>query len=102
MSAIDWLPGVQRQPSDNYNTRPEGCDISLLVIHCISLPEGEYGNGNIERLFTNRLDCSKHESFVDLEGLEASSHLLIDRQGRVVQFVPFNVRAWHAGVSRAR
>jgi AmpD protein len=85
--------------SPNYNQRPNPYDISLLVIHNISLPAGEYGNGCVEQLFTNCLDCRSNIEFADLEGLEVSAHLLIDRQGIVTQFVPFDLRAWHAGQS---
>lgn len=96
------LPGVlslRQLPSPNCNERPEGCDISLLVIHNISLPAGQFGTGYIEQLFTNCLDCQQHADFADLQGLTVSAHLLIDRQGAVTQFVPFDKRAWHAGAS---
>lgn len=85
--------------SPNYDERPIEGDISLLVVHNISLPPGQFGTGNVTELFTNCLDCSAHPYFEQLEGLEVSSHLLIERSGRVVQFVPFHQRAWHAGVS---
>ena len=102
LSVDGWL-GENRQcshhASPNHNMRPADCDINLLVLHNISLPAGEFGSGYIEKLFTNCLDCSAHSSFSDLEGLQVSSHLLIDRQGTVCQFVPFNLRAWHAGLS---
>lgn len=94
-----WLPSVRQLPSPNCNSRPAGADINLLVIHNISLPAGHFGGGYIEQLFTNCLDCSEHADFDDLQGLEVSSHLLIDRQGLVSQFVPLNLRAWHAGES---
>lgn len=86
-------------PSPFYNQRPEGCEISLLVIHCISLPEGHYGGREIEYLFTGCLDCRSHPSFADLEGLEVSAHCVIRRDGEIEQYVPFEKRAWHAGVS---
>jgi len=94
-----WLSAANCIPSPNFNERPEGTEISLLVIHNISLPLGEFGGDYIEQLFTNCLDCNIHPSFQDLHGLEVSSHLLIDRQGQLSQFVPFNRRAWHAGES---
>jgi AmpD protein len=74
-------------------------EISLLVIHNISLPPGEYGGGYIEKLFTNNLDPNDHAYFSEIYDLKVSSHLLIERDGSLVQFVPFNKKAWHAGVS---
>ncbi|MFT5693684.1 MAG: AmpD protein [Oceanicoccus sp.] len=94
-----WLDNVRRVPSNNCNQRPVGAEISLLVLHNISLPAGTFGNRCIEELFTNCLDCHAHPDFSDLEGVEVSAHLLIDRLGEVTQFVPFNLRAWHAGLS---
>ena len=82
-----------------YNQRPAGTEISLLVIHCISLPEGIYGGKQIEQLFTGCLDCNAHASFSDLVGLEVSAHCLIRRDGSIEQYVPFTKRAWHAGHS---
>jgi len=93
-----WLEPVRALNSPFYNQRPSD-EISLLVIHCISLPEGQYGLSYIDDLFTGCLDCQAHPSFNELQGLEVSAHLLIDRQGVVTQYVPFNLRAWHAGVS---
>jgi len=94
-----WLDNARRVFSPNFNQRPEAAEISLLVLHNISLPAGQFGNQYIEQLFTNCLDCHSHPDFSDLEGLEVSAHLLIDREGEIVQFVPFNRRAWHAGHS---
>ena len=71
----------------------------MVVLHCVSLPEGEYGSGAVERLFTGVLDCNEHPSFEDLREVRVAPHLLIDRAGRVKQFVEFDKRAWHAGVS---
>lgn len=85
--------------SPNCNQRPEGCVIELIVIHNISLPPGEFGGGWIEALFTNRLPPEKHPYFQTIAALQVSAHLLIERNGEVVQFVPFHQRAWHAGVS---
>jgi AmpD protein len=82
-----------------YNERPDDCVISLLVIHCISLPEGIYGGKQIEQLFTGCLDCSENTSFAYLQGLEVSAHCVIRRDGQIQQYVPFEKRAWHAGVS---
>ncbi|PKG39770.1 1,6-anhydro-N-acetylmuramyl-L-alanine amidase AmpD [Psychromonas sp. Urea-02u-13] len=85
--------------SPYFNERPVGLEVSLLVIHCISLPEGVYGGKQIEQLFTGCLDCHEHQSFSDLQGLEVSAHCVIRRDGLVEQYVPFDHRAWHAGVS---
>jgi AmpD protein len=85
-------------PSPNCNARPEG-EISLLVIHNISLPPGQFGAGHVAELFTNRLDANAHPYFAEVHHLEVSAHLLIERDGRMTQFVPFNRRAWHAGLS---
>lgn len=85
--------------SPYFNDRPIGTEISLLVIHCISLPEGIYGGLQVEQLFTGCLDCSAHESFADLQGLEVSAHCVIRRDGNIEQYVPFDKRAWHAGIS---
>jgi AmpD protein len=85
--------------SPNCDERPPDTEISLVVLHCISLPPGEYGGDAIERLFTNRLDPAAHPYFRDIAGLKVSSHYLIRRDGKVVQFVPAERRAWHAGAS---
>ena len=74
-------------------------EIDLIVLHCISLPEGQYGNNYTKDLFLNKLDFKKHSSFESLRDLRVSSHLLINRDGSLVQFVPFNKCAWHAGQS---
>lgn len=94
-----WLKGVSRRPSPNFNQRPNECDVDLLVIHNISLPPGQFGGDCIERFFTNCLDHSLHPFFKEIEGVEVSAHLLVRRDGSVVQFVPLNQRAWHAGRS---
>ena len=88
--------------SPNHDERPRGTEISLVVIHSISLPPGVYSGDAIERLFTNRLDCGAHPYFAQLEGLKVSAHFVIRRDGRVVQFAATEVRAWHAGVSTWR
>jgi AmpD protein len=73
--------------------------MSLLVIHNISLPPAQFGGSYIEQLFSNNLNPDDHPYFRDIYKLQVSSHLLIDRQGNITQFVPFDQRAWHAGVS---
>jgi len=93
------LRGAQQLPSPNFNLRPANCPIELLVIHNISLPAGEFSGGYIQSFFQNRLDHTVHPSFSELKDLQVSAHLLITREAEVVQFVNFNSRAWHAGVS---
>ncbi len=93
-----WLSGARRVPSPNCDARPAG-EVSLLVLHSISLPPGIFGGEHIERLFTNRLDPVAHPFFATIAGLRVSAHLLIRRDGELVQFVPFHRRAWHAGRS---
>ena len=89
-------------PSPNQNARPDPEDISLIVVHGISLPPAEFGTGAVERFFCNTLDCSGDPRLADLAGVRVSAHLFVSRQGAVTQFVPFDRRAWHAGVSRWR
>lgn len=93
-----WLEGARRVPSPNCNERPEQ-EVSLLVVHSISLPPGQFGGDAIEQLFTNRLDPEAHPFFAKIHQLRVSAHLLIRRDGECVQFVPFDQRAWHAGRS---
>ena len=85
--------------SPNYDERPDPDDINLIVIHNISLPPGEFGGPWICDLFTNRLDPEQHPFFREIHQMTVSSHVLIRRDGSVIQFVPFQKRAWHAGKS---
>ncbi|GHB22858.1 N-acetyl-anhydromuranmyl-L-alanine amidase [Salinicola rhizosphaerae] len=93
-----WLDAARRVMSPNANARPVG-EISAVVLHGISLPPGKFGTDAIERLFTNTLDPAGHPFFAEIATLRVSAHLLIRRDGEVVQFVPFDRRAWHAGRS---
>jgi AmpD protein len=95
----DWLTDITRIPSPNCDERPDPTDISLLVIHCISLPPGEFCNPYIDQLFCNMLNPDDHPYFKEIHQLTVSAHLLIKRDGGCVQYVPFNKRAWHAGKS---
>jgi N-acetyl-anhydromuramoyl-L-alanine amidase len=97
-----WLTRVRRRPTPNCDDRAPREPIELVVIHCIALPPGRFGGGFVEALFCNALDIGAHPSFADLRGLRVSAHLFIDRRGRITQFVPFDRRAWHAGVSSWR
>ena len=94
-----YLLAARRQPSPNCSERPQGEAPSLLVIHNISLPPGRFGGPWIDDLFCNRLDCEVHEFFQEIRDLRVSSHLLIRRGGEIVQYVPFHLKAWHAGKS---
>lgn len=98
-SQTGWLDGVRLLPSPNCDDRPVGEVVDLLVVHGISLPPGEFGGPYIDALFTNTLDENAHPFFKEIAGLRVSSHLLIRRDGEVVQYVPFTKRAWHAGAS---
>lgn len=93
------LPCAHQIPSQNLDERPDPSDISLLVIHCISLPPGKFGNDFIDRLFCNQLKPDEHPYFKDIYQLRVSAHVLITRDGSCVQYVPFDKRAWHAGKS---
>ena len=94
-----WWQAAQACPSPNEEARPPGTEVDLVVLHSISLPPGEYGGPAIEDLFLNRLDCGAHPHFEQLRGLRVSAHFLIRRDGRVIQFVDADRRAWHAGAS---
>ena len=99
-----WVDEIIQMPSPNYNARPKGVlDVSLIVMHCISLPKGIYdvvGDcNNVQDLFLNRLDCTKDSSFQSLEEMRVSAHFFIRRGGVCIQFVSTNDRAWHAGES---
>ena len=91
------IEGADYFLSPNHSDRSGNID--LVVIHCISLPEGSFNNDNPTKLFLNELDFEKHDSFKSLEGLKVSAHILIERNGSLIQFVPFNKCAWHAGQS---
>jgi AmpD protein len=94
-----WLTEITHTPSPNFNSRPNDHDLSLIVIHCISLPPQQFGGDYIEQLFCNRLNPQQHPYFKEIYQLEVSAHLLIKRDGQIIQYVAFNQRAWHAGLS---
>ncbi|OEZ58932.1 1,6-anhydro-N-acetylmuramyl-L-alanine amidase AmpD [Duganella sp. HH105] len=97
--ADGWWPQAIRYDSPHADDRPDPADITLLVVHNISLPGGSYGGPHVSDLFTGRLDYNTDPSFADLRGLKVSSHFFIRRDGRVMQYVSANDRAWHAGLS---
>lgn len=94
-----YLNCASQLASPNCDDRPDAEDISLLVIHCISLPPGEFAGNYIDQLFCNGLDPLAHPYFQGIFQLKVSAHLLIRRDGEIRQYVPFHRRAWHAGVS---
>ena len=94
-----WLTDAIKTSSPNCDERPDANDISLIVIHCISLPPGEFDTPYIEQLFCNTLNPDDHPYFKDIHQLKVSAHVLIKRDGQCVQYVAFNKRAWHAGQS---
>jgi len=93
-----WCDGIRHCPSPNFNERPNG-EISLLVIHNISLPPGQFGTGKVVELFQNCLCADEHPYFAGIAELRVSAHFLIQRDGSVIQFVSCLDRAWHAGLS---
>lgn len=93
------IDGIPYFPSPNCDERPTGCAIELLVIHAISLPPGEFGGPGIVELFTNRLDAAGHPYYATITELKVSAHFVIRRDGELMQFVPCEKRAWHAGAS---
>jgi AmpD protein len=97
-----WWSRAQRIDSPNFGERPNLAQIDLLVIHSISLPPGVYGGPEIEALFTNQLDWNAHPYFAQIRDMQVSSHFVIRRDGRLMQFVSCDKRAWHAGVSHYR
>ncbi len=98
-SVTGWVRGVRHCPSPNFNLRPQGDAVSLLVIHNISLPPGQFGTGKVQAFFQNRLDPNEHPYFEEIRHLTVSAHFLIERDGAITQFVSCHDRAWHAGVS---
>lgn len=95
-----WCNLARRVESPNHDARPEGTAIDMVVLHNISLPPNVFGGEDIERLFTNTLDCTSHPDYANLSSLRVAAHFLIRRDGELVQFVSCNNRAWHAGISR--
>ena len=100
--ARGWIAEARHVPSPNFNQRPVGTVVDLIVVHGISLPPGEFGGCWIDDLFMNRLDPTMHPYFAEIEGLRVSSHFLIRRDGELVQYVSCDERAWHAGRSSWR
>jgi len=97
-----WYGFARRLCSPNFGARPATAQIDLIVLHSISLPPGQYGGDEVQRLFCNTLDWRAHPYFQAIEGLEVSAHFYIRRNGELWQFVSCEQRAWHAGASRYR
>ncbi len=97
---LGLLETAEFKASPNKNERPNPCDIRLIIVHGISLPPDQFGAGWIDDFFLNQLDPKQHPYFQEICTLKVSSHLLIRRDGSVTQYVPFQERAWHAGVSQ--
>ena len=93
------LKSAKQIQSPNYSERLNEDDINLIVIHSISLPPGKYNNSYIEEFFCNKLSVNENKYFESISDLKVSSHILIKRDGKIIQFVPFNKKAWHAGES---
>lgn len=104
VDADGWLadgqPGVRRVVSPNFDARPEGMPVELLVIHNISLPPDQFGGPGVEQLFTNTLDPAAHPYYAQIADVRVSSHFFIRRDGSLIQFVSCRDRAWHAGASQ--
>lgn len=97
-----WWSPARRLDSPNFGPRPPGTPVDLIVVHSISLPPGQYGGDEVQRLFTNTLDWNVHPYFKQIEGTRVSSHFYVRRDGEVWQFVSCDERAWHAGPSSWR
>ena len=97
-----WFADAAHIPSRHRHPRPQNMRAELLVVHCISLPRGEYGGGDIVKLFCGELDCDSREEYKSLCGLRVSAHFLIRRGGEMLQFVSADECAWHAGESQWR
>ena len=94
-----WYGFARRLDSPNFGDRPVDAQIDLIVVHSISLPPGDYGKHNVQRLFTNQLDWDAHPYFQGIRGMQVSAHFFISRLGELWQFVSCDARAWHAGQS---
>ena len=94
-----WLSNAEKHISPNFDQRPKNSEIKLIVIHNISLPPENFEPENVKKLFKNELDFESHEFFYTIKDLKVSSHFVIDRTGKIYQFVSVYDRAWHAGVS---
>ncbi len=99
VNAEGWVEAAVHRVSPNFDHRPDGVSVSLVVVHAISLPPGQFGSDDIERFFTNTLDPDRHPFFAEIRDVRVSAHFLIRRNGELIQFVACHERAWHAGQS---
>lgn len=99
LSRSGWYTKAQQIASPNFDARPLGQAIDMVVVHAISLPPSEFGGEGVEQLFTNKLDPDTHPYYREIQGLSVSAHFFIRRDGQLMQFVSCNDRAWHAGAS---
>lgn len=99
IGADGWCAAARRCPSPNHDARPEAMPVELIVIHGISLPPGEFGGREVEDFFLGRLHPGAHPFFAGIAAMRVSAHFFVRRGGEVLQFVPCELRAWHAGVS---
>jgi N-acetyl-anhydromuramoyl-L-alanine amidase len=97
-----YAPAARQITSPNFDARPPGETITLVVVHGISLPPGVFGGDGVIRLFMNTLDPAAHSHYATIAGLRVSAHFLVRRDGELLQFVSCNDRAWHAGISSWR
>lgn len=97
-----WYRHARHLASPNFGPRPQETAVELLILHSISLPPGEFGNNNVQKLFTNQLNCDAHPYFEALKDMQVSAHFFISRNGALWQFVSCDQRAWHAGQSSHR
>ncbi|MDR3054711.1 MAG: 1,6-anhydro-N-acetylmuramyl-L-alanine amidase AmpD [Zoogloeaceae bacterium] len=94
-----WLATARRVDSPNFGARPAGAEVSLVVLHNISLPPEEFGGAYVEQFFTNRLNPATHPYFAGIADVKVSAHFFLRRDGELAQFVSADARAWHAGTS---
>lgn len=99
VDADGWIAGIRHLPTESCDARPPQTVVDLLVLHNISLPPGQYRTGRIDELFCNALDADGHPFFALISGLRVSAHFLVERDGRLTQYVSCRRRAWHAGAS---
>ena len=97
-----WYAPARALPSPNWGPRPRATPVSLIVVHSISLPPGQFGGDFVQALFSNTLDWDAHPYFQGIRGLQVSAHFYIRRDGALWQFVSGDARAWHAGTSSHR
>lgn len=97
---LGWHTQARRIASPNFDSRPNGVSIELIVVHAISLPPGQFGGDGVSQLFLNMIDPLEHAYYAEISQLRVSAHFFIRRDGRLSQFVSCFDRAWHAGVSQ--